>query len=223
MATGGTINEAAGSQIRAMVFDLDATLYDDPRLGDAVHTEAYCYLAEQRGIDPIVAEELLQQTKQRLTTERGIAGTLSLAIGTLGLDLQTLHRRFAERLEPADYLPRDERVVRLLQGLAKRYELVLYTNNNRTLSAKILQVLGITQLFSQIFTIEDTWQPKPDRSTLEMIFATICRQPAECLFVGDRFDIDLRLPQEMGAQVYLVADLTDLLRLGERYGNTDRA
>jgi putative hydrolase of the HAD superfamily len=221
MPAGGTINEKGVAGIRAMIFDLDATLYDDPRLGDAVHAEAYRYLAEQRGLDPAVAEELLQQTKQQFSTERGIAGTLSLAIGALGLDLQTLHRRFAERLEPADYLPRDERVVMLLQNLAQRYDLVLYTNNNRTLSAKIMQVLGITELFSRVFTIEDTWRPKPDRETLEMILAAIGRQPAECLFVGDRYDIDLRLPRDMGAQIYLVAGLTDLLRLGEHYGNAD--
>ncbi len=213
MPASDTIKVNIATGIRAIIFDLDATLYDDPRLGDAVHTEAYCYIAEQRGIDPSAAEELLQQTKRRLTTERGIAGTLSLAIGALGLDLQALHRRFAEQLEPADYLPRDERVVTLLQDLAKRFELVLYTNNNRTLSVKIMQVLGITELFSRVFTIEDTWQPKPDRGTLEMILAAIGRQSAECLFVGDRYDIDLRLPQEMGAQVYQVAGLTELLQL----------
>jgi putative hydrolase of the HAD superfamily len=221
VATGGTINEKRREALRAIVFDLDATLYDDPRLGDAVHAETYRYLAEEKGLEPAAAENLLQQTKRRLTTERGSAGTLSLAIGELGLDLHELHRRFAERLEPADYLPRDERVVTLLQDLAKRYDLVVYTNNNRTLSAKIMQVLGIAEQFSRIFTIEDTWQPKPDRGTLEMILTAIGRQPAECLFVGDRYDIDLRLPQEMGAKVFLVADLTDLLRLGELDGNAD--
>lgn len=213
MPVGGTITVQAMAGIRAIIFDLDATLYDDPRLGEAVHSEAYRYIAEQRGLDPSVAAELLQQTKRRLSMERGIAGTLSLVIGALGLDLQTLHRRFAERLDPAEYLTRDERVVTLLQNLAKRYDLVLYTNNNRTLSAKIMQVLGIAEQFSRIFTIEDTWQPKPDRATLEIILTAIGRQPTECLFVGDRYDIDLRLPREMGAQVYQVANLTDLLQL----------
>ena len=199
--------------IRAIVFDLDATLYEDPKLGEAVHAEAYAYIAESRGIAPAEAEALLRQTKTWLTKERGIAGTLSLAIEELGLDLKALHSRFAERIAPACYLPRDERVVTLLLGLVNRFELVLYTNNNRTLSAKIMGILGIEGLFSRVFTIEDTWRPKPDQGTLDMIFATIGRRPGECMFVGDRYDVDLRLPLDMGAQVYRVAGLADLLRM----------
>jgi len=206
-------NKALSAKIRAIVFDLDATLYDDPRFGDAVHAEAYGYIAENRGIDPAAAAELLRQTKHRLTETSGGAGTLSLAIGDLGLDLQVLHCRFAERLEPAQYVPRDERVVDLLRALARGYQLVLYTNNNRLLSAKIMAVLGITEYFSQVFTIEETWRPKPDAGTLKLLFATIGKTPGECLFVGDRFDVDLRLPQQMGAQVYQVVNLADLLQL----------
>lgn len=201
------------TDLRALVFDLDATLYEDPRLGEAVNVEAHAYIAEMCGIDQQMAVELLQRTKDRLTLERGITGTLSLAIGELGLDLPALHRRFAERIEPAPFLPRDERVVTLLRELAGHYALVLYTNNNRTLSAKIMQSLGVAELFSRVFTIEDTWRPKPDRGTLEMIFTAIDRRPDQCLFIGDRYDVDLRLPREMGAQVYLVAGLAELLRL----------
>jgi putative hydrolase of the HAD superfamily len=76
-----------------------------------------------------------------------------------------------------------------------------------------MQVLGIDDLFCQVFTIEDTWRPKPDGGTLEFLFAAIGRRPDACLFVGDRYDIDLRLPSEMGAQIYQVAGLADLLRL----------
>jgi hypothetical protein len=37
--------------------------------------------------------------------------------------------------------------------------------------------------------------------------------PDETLFAGDRYDIDLRLPQEMGATVRLVGSLDDLQAL----------
>ena len=201
------------ARIRAIVFDLDATLYDDSRLGEVVHTEAYRFVAECKGLDPATAEALLKETKARLTHERGIAGTLSLAIGELGLDLRALHIRFAERIDPTAYLPRDERVIALLHRLASRYDLVLYTNNNRTLSGKIMAALGIAGSFSRIFTIEDTWRPKPDQTTLEMLLDAIGQRAAACLFVGDRYDVDLRLPATMGAQVVQVAGLADLLRL----------
>ena len=203
----------APERIRAIVFDLDATLYDDPRLGEAVQTEAYGFIAASLGLEPTAAEQLLRQTRQRLTAERGGAATLSLAIGELGLDLKALHACFAERIEPAQHLGRDERVVAMLRELSSRFMLVLYTNNNRTLSGKIMQVLGIAEGFSRVFTIEDTWRPKPDRATLELLLDDISQPAAACLFVGDRYDVDLRLPEAMGAQVYQVASVADLLKL----------
>jgi putative hydrolase of the HAD superfamily len=202
----------SGVVVQALVFDLDATLYDDPRLGEAVHAEAHTFVATCRNLSPRAAQELLAETKKRLIAE-GKAGTLSLAVGELGVDLNALHQRFAQRIEPADYLPRDERVVAMLRAFAAQVPLVLYTNNNRALTTKIMDVLGIAGLFSRVFTIEDSWRPKPDLATLEQLFAAIGRQPAECLFVGDRFDVDLQLPQAMGAQVYQVTGLADLLRL----------
>jgi putative hydrolase of the HAD superfamily len=35
----------------------------------------------------------------------------------------------------------------------------------------------------------------------------------ECLFVGDRYDVDLMLPREMGAQVFLSTTVEELLTL----------
>jgi putative hydrolase of the HAD superfamily len=35
----------------------------------------------------------------------------------------------------------------------------------------------------------------------------------ECLFVGDRYDVDLMLPREMGAQVVLSTTVDELLKL----------
>ena len=43
--------------------------------------------------------------------------------------------------------------------------------------------------------------------------AAIGRLPQECLFVGDRYDIDLRLPAEMGCAVFLVSNTEELFAL----------
>jgi len=39
--------------------------------------------------------------------------------------------------------------------------------------------------------------------------------PAEALFVGDRYDVDLRLPEQRGCPVYLSRSVEQLLRLEE--------
>ena len=96
-------------------------------------------------------------------------------------------------------MSRDERVVAMLQRLQERFRLYIYTNNNRTLATRIMRATGIEGLFAAVFTIEDYWRAKPDRLALADFFAAIGAEPVACLFVGDRYDVDLRLPEEHGS------------------------
>jgi putative hydrolase of the HAD superfamily len=201
------------SDIKALVFDLDGTLYTSAPLGSEILHSAGRYVAELKAVGLGEAELLLRDAKKRLSAASGSDTTLSRACMEVGGDLRELHRRFAAEIRPERFLAGDERVGDLLKTLGSRFELYIYTNNNRALSAAIMDILGIIGLFRQIFTIEESWRPKPDRIALEDIFRGIGRKPEECLFVGDRYDIDLRLPAEMGCAVCLVSTTEELFHL----------
>ena len=201
--------------MKAMVFDLDGTLYVNGDLGREISLCACCYIADLRGVSVAEADALIRATRQSISTETGTETTLSRTCLKLGGDLRELHRRLAEEIRPERFLARDERVVKLLQVLGRRFELFIYTNNNRRLSARIMESIGVAGLFRQVLTIEDSWQPKPDREALEKIYTTIGRRPAECLFVGDRYDIDLRLPATMGSAVFLATSAEELCPLAK--------
>ena len=126
-----------------------------------------------------------------------------------------MHRHFAADVRPEPFLTRDERIVALLKTLSGRFQLYLYTNNNLILTTAIMARLGVTRLFRQIFTIEDSWVPKPDAGALTGILDRIGRKADECLFIGDRYDIDLRIPAEMGSAVFLVSTVEDLFPLAK--------
>jgi putative hydrolase of the HAD superfamily len=199
---------------RSVLFDLDGTLYFSDALGLEISRVANRYFARLKGVSEEQAQELILAVRQRITAETGIEGTLSLACVALGGDLRELHRCFSEQLCPEHLLTRDERVVSLLEALGSRYSLYIYTNNNRSLSNRIMAALGIGGFFIRVFTIEDSWTPKPDRRVLEQIMGEIGQSAGDCLFVGDRYDIDLKIPEEMGAQVRLVSRVEELLALG---------
>lgn len=201
------------THLRAIIFDLDGTLYVNRELGGEIHLSACRTLAEHYGIGLDEAEELFRQTKERLTGALEFTVSLTRTFEELGVDVPELHRRFCRDIYPESYLKRDERVVALLERLGREYELYIYTNNNLCLTARIMGLLGIDGMFRRIFSIEDFWRPKPDREILEGMFAEIHRRPEECLFVGDRYDIDLMLPEQMGAQVFLTTTVDDLLAL----------
>jgi len=208
------------TDIRAIVFDLDGTLYVSDRLDEKIRRAVCEYAGSLKGISPEAAADLIRETRERLSLEQGMEVTLSSVCEELGGDLAGFHQAITPKVHPEKYLTRDDRVVRLVTNLAARYDLYIYTNNNPDLAGRIMNLLGISGLFREVFTIENFRRPKPDRSALERLFSAIDRHPVECLFVGDRYDVDLRVPAEMGSAVFLVTGVQELLKLalpaGER-------
>jgi len=182
-------------------------------LACAIRLCASRYIASLKGIGSSDALRLIRDTQKRITALSGQETTLSMACMELGGDMKRLHRLFAEEIEPEPFLANDNILVKLLKQLEHQFELYIYTNNNRTLSEKIMKSLGVLGLFQEVFTIEDFWRPKPDISALEAVFSRIDREPAECLFVGDRYDIDLRVPAKMGSAVFLSKNVQELMVL----------
>ena len=195
--------------LKAIVFDLDGTLYRDDRLGEEVNQSAIRYVASLRQVGMAEAEAMLQRAR----AQSGDGGTLSRAVVALGGNLPEMHRRFALDIHPEELLKKDERVPRLLKVLATRFQLYLYTNNNRDLSGRIMAQLGITGLFRDIFTIEDYWLPKPDPKLITDILTKIAVRPEEALFVGDRYEVDLSVPKSIGCPVFETKTVEELLTL----------
>lgn len=203
-----------GRRLEAIVFDLDGTLYESSGLAAEIGASASRYIAGLRGVTTEEARKLLTETRQRLAAVRGSETPLTVACTELGGTAEELHRHFTADIDPALHLVRDERVIRLLAALQRRYALYLYTNNNRVLAGRILELLGLDDFFPVFFSIEFTWRPKPDLETLQRIVSTIGSDPGAILFVGDRYDIDLRLPAALGAPVHHVTTVAQLLDLG---------
>ncbi len=201
------------NDLQAVIFDLDGTLYVNAPLGEAIYASACRYIASVKGVESKAAASLLRATKRMLTAQHKVETSLSLACIELGGDIRELHRHFTAEIKPEEYLQRDGRLVELLRNLAERFELYIYTNNNEELATRILKLLGVSSQFERIFAIDDTWRPKPDLQALQYVYASIDRQPYECLFVGDRYDIDLRLPAAQGSTVFLGSGVDALMPL----------
>jgi len=205
-------------RIRGIIFDLDGTLYVSPAFAATIQDSACSYIAGLKGIATDQACSLLAATRSLLKEETDGVPTLSAVCTKLGGNVRDLHAIFSACLRPEAYLTRDERVVVLLERLARRSPLFLFTNNNRDLTTRIIHILGLDGLFRHIYTIDDTWHGKPDEGLLDRILAEAGLTPSEALFVGDRYDVDLRLPEQRGCPVYLSQSVEQLLRLEEILG-----
>ena len=205
----------ASTVIVGIVFDLDGTLYVCERYAAEIQAAAAGYTGALMQISSAEAGLVMAATRLRLTEENGTVPTISAVCTELGGSLPDLHRFFGQNLHPENYLVRDERVIRLLERLAEKFTLAIYTNNTRALSARILNCLGLDGLAADIFTIDDTWRGKPDEEMVCRVLEVLKLSPEEALFVGDRYDVDLRVPEQLGCPVYLSQQLEQLLRLEE--------
>ena len=199
--------------IKAIVFDLDGTLYVSEPFEQAVWESVSRYAGDLLGVTAQEGGNRIRELRQRLTQERGTLQTLAVAIEVLGGTVPEMHRRFAAELEPARYLVPDPRVKPLVEQLGRRYTSWLVTNNNRTLADKIVTLLGLDGCFERVITINDTWRPKPDQELFDQLLQDLALPPQAVLFVGDRYDIDLRLPEQAGCPVLLTKTIDELLQL----------
>ncbi len=204
---------SACHEIRGIVFDLDGTLYVCDRYAAEIQDASVAYIAGLKGISQTEAVELMSTVWLKRAEESGTTQTISGVCTYLGGSVQGLHRFFAENLRPEAYLVRDERVIGMLERLAERFSLFIYTNNNRILTTRIMNILGLDGLVRGTFTIDDTWCGKPDEGMVHRVLGEVGLSPEEVLFVGDRFDVDLRVPEQLGCPVYLSQSLEQLLRL----------
>ena len=207
--------EFMSAEIRGIVFDLDGTLYVCDRFAAEIQAAAAAYIAGVKRITVAEAGLLITATRLRLTEESGTVQTISAVCRELGGSVQELHRFFERTLRPEAHLVRDERVIRLLERLAERFSLYIYTNNNRVLTTRIIDYLGLDGVVRGTFTIDDVWRSKPDEGMVKRVLEEIGLSPTEALFVGDRYDVDLRVPEQLGCPVYLSQNLEQLLRLEE--------
>jgi putative hydrolase of the HAD superfamily len=205
----------ACAEIGGIVFDLDGTLYVSDRYAAEIQAAAADYSAALMQISTAEAGLIMAATRLRLAEESGTVPTISAVCTELGGNLPDLHRVFLQKLRPEAYLVRDNRVIRLLERLAEKFTLAIYTNNNRALATRIMNCLGLDGLVAHMFTIDDTWRGKPDEEIVCRVLAALKLSPEEALFVGDRYDVDLRLPEQLGCPVYLSQHLEQLLRLEE--------
>jgi putative hydrolase of the HAD superfamily len=208
-------------RIRGIIFDLDGTLYVSPEFAASIQDAACTYIAGLKEITAGQAYSLLATTRRLLKEETDEVPTLSAVCTRIGGNIRALHTFFEGCLRPEAYLTRDKRVVALLERLARSTPLYLFTNNNRNLATRIIDCLGLAGMFRRIYTIDDTWKAKPDEGILERILADAGLRPSEALFVGDRYDVDLRLPEQLGCPVFLSQGIEQLLRLEEILGAAD--
>jgi FMN phosphatase YigB (HAD superfamily) len=201
--------------VGAVLFDIDGTLYTDP---DYVRHQVDVLieeLARRAGRAFEAMREDIERTRLSLARSEGRATTsLGNAMAAWGVDMATSVAWRNRLIDPARFLGPDPRLAEALCALrGGGLGIAAVTNNPRALGRATLRALGVEGFFSAVVGLDDTMKSKPAREPYELAARILDKEHERCLSVGDRYDVDLAIPLELGMGAILVDGVEDLYGL----------
>lgn len=203
-------------KLRTIIFDIDGTLYTSSAYVFEQVDAQVRHLAHIRGKDEdAVRKEIFDYRKRWAAEHGGKKISLGNTLTAFGIPIEESIRWRETLLAPEKFLQRDPRLAAVLDELAGKYRLICVTNNPVAAARKTLDVLGVSAQLPDIIGLDTCMKSKPAPEMLLLAAERTGAALDECLSVGDRYDIDLALPLEMGMGAVLVSGAEDVYSLPE--------
>jgi phosphoglycolate phosphatase/putative hydrolase of the HAD superfamily len=205
------------TEIKALVFDMDLTLYTNDEYGRYQIDKMVEKLGKLRGLSFEEMDcEVKEKRKAWALSHGGKAISLSNILGGYGIGMEEIIKWREEIFEPALFINReDEKLKAALQTLSANFILGIVTNNPVLVAAKTLEALGVKAYFPFVIGLDTCMTSKPHKIPFEKFSELSLCPPETCVSIGDRYDIDLDIPLQMGMGGILVDGVEDVYCLPE--------
>jgi len=190
------------SQIRAIGFDVDGTLYQTPELMNIEVGKILIHKAAQALTqDPdILAEEYLKRREEYRSNTR--------TLNSFGLDGEQIFQDVWDAIAIEKYVTPDSKLVNLIANLKQKYQLFIITNGSGSQVERKLSYLGLDyhDFDPRIYCYDQGWI-KPEPAPFLAAIESLKIKPEEIAYVGDRVDIDIAGAKAVGMKtVFLGLD-----------------
>jgi phosphoglycolate phosphatase/putative hydrolase of the HAD superfamily len=139
--------------------------------------------------------------------------SLGNALLAFGISVEeSIHWR-EELIEPGRYVGEDPELRKTLLALGRSVPLALVTNNPALVVRKTLACLGVSGLFVAELGLDTCGISKPHQAPYLKAVELLSVSPEACVSIGDRYDIDIALPLELGMGGILVSGVEDIYSL----------
>lgn len=208
------------SDLRALIFDIDSTLYTNQAYAFEQVDCQVRQFAKERGISADEARRMVAEYRKQFAAEHnGSKVSLGNTLLSFGVPIEQSVQWRRELLEPADFLRRDEKLIDELKILQKKYQLICVTNNPVLPARKTLDALGISDFFPEIVGLDTCFKSKPALEPFETAVERLSKssesgiKAENCIAIGDRYDMDIALPLKMGMGGILVNGVEEVYQI----------
>ena len=212
------------TDLRAFIFDIDSTLYTNQAYAFEQVDCQVRQFAKERGISADEARRMVADYRKKFAAEHeGSKVSLGNTLLAFGVPIEQSVQWRRELLEPADFLGRDDRLIETLKILQEKYLLICVTNNPVLPARKTLEAIGISDFFPDIVGLDTCFKSKPALEPFETAVERLSKSACDrdlgqitaqnCLAVGDRYDMDIKLPLEMGMGGILVSGVEEVYQI----------
>ena len=193
---------------------MDLTLYSNPEYGQYQIDCLIGKLGERQGkAFPEMKSEVEEAGKTWALSHDGKKPCLSEILSGFGISMEENVRWRNELYKPEKYLCRNEKLRETLQDLSRFFVLGVITNNPVLMATRTLAVLGIDGFFPVLVGLDTCMKCKPNLEPFFKFAGLSECSPETCVSVGDRYDIDIRAPLEIGMGGILVDGVEDIYQL----------
>ena len=202
------------AKIKTLIFDIDSTLYTNEEYAFEQVDVQLRHFANLKGISEAAARDMISSFRRKWSTEHeGKKISLGNALTHFGISIEESVKMRRELILPEKFLKKDKALYDTLNILKTKYALVCVTNNPVLPAQKTLSALGIDSLISSIIGLDTCNKSKPAPEPFLLAAKMTSARTEECLSIGDRYDMDIALPLELGMGGILVGGVKDVYRL----------
>ena len=204
--------------LRAFIFDIDSTLYTNQAYAFEQVDCQVRQFAKERGITADEARRMVADYRKKFAAEHnGSKVSLGNTLLAFGVPIEQSVQWRRELLEPADFLGCDEQLIETLKILQSKYKLICVTNNPVLPARKTLEAIGVSEFFPDIVGLDTCLKSKPALEPFQTAVERLGEgiKAENCLAVGDRYDMDIALPLEMGMGGILVSGVEEVYQISK--------
>lgn len=197
-------------RLSCIIFDIDSTLYTNKEYAREQVDIQLRHFAKLRLMSFEEASDMVESFRGEYANKHGKKLSLGNALTHFGIPISESIKWRETLLEPALFLSADPKLEKVLEELSQHFSLVAVTNNPVLPARKTLDAIEVSVYFPDVIGLDTTGVSKPHEKPFLAASLAAGAPVPECLSVGDRYDIDIALPLELGMGGILVDGVEDV-------------